>query len=91
VRADNRALAALDAEVGVPARHLGGDIALLVGRRRHKAASAVVHPSCSINHLKLRNKLHALAVAMANEVVTPVAAGCCGFAGDRGSAAQVSV
>ena len=51
---------------------------------RHKAASAVVHPSCSINHLKLGNKLHALAVAMANEVVTPAAAGCCGFAGDRG-------
>jgi D-lactate dehydrogenase len=51
---------------------------------RHKAASAVVHPSCSINHLKLGHKLHALAVAMANEVVTPAAAGCCGFAGDRG-------
>jgi len=43
-----------------------------------------VHPSCSINHLKLANKLDALAVAMADEVVTPAAAGCCGFAGDRG-------
>jgi D-lactate dehydrogenase len=51
---------------------------------RRKTASAVVHPSCSINHLKLANKLHALAVAMADEAVTPAAHGCCGFAGDRG-------
>ena len=51
---------------------------------RRKAASAVVHPSCSINHLKLANKLQALAVAMADEAVTPAAHGCCGFAGDRG-------
>ncbi len=51
---------------------------------RRKAASAVVHPSCSISHLKLANKLHALAVAMADEAVTPAAHGCCGFAGDRG-------
>ncbi len=51
---------------------------------RRKAASAVVHPSCSINHLKLTKKLHALAVAMADEAVTPAAHGCCGFAGDRG-------
>ncbi len=29
-------------------------------------------------------KLHALAAAMADEAVTPRAAGCCGFAGDRG-------
>ena len=49
-----------------------------------KLKAAVVHPSCSINHLKLANKLDALAVAMADEVVTPAAAGCCGFAGDRG-------
>jgi D-lactate dehydrogenase len=51
---------------------------------RRKAASAVVHPSCSINHLKLANKLQALAVAMADEAVAPAAHGCCGFAGDRG-------
>jgi len=49
-----------------------------------KAASAVVHPSCSVNHLNLANKLHAVAAAMADEAVTPVAAGCCAFAGDRG-------
>ena len=51
---------------------------------RRKVASAVVHPSCSINHLKLANKLHALVAAMADNTVVPVAAGCCGFAGDRG-------
>jgi D-lactate dehydrogenase len=51
---------------------------------RRKAASAVGHPSCSINHLKLAQKLHALAAAMADEAVTPAAVGCCAFAGDRG-------
>ncbi len=51
---------------------------------RRKATSAVVHPSCSINHLKLAKKLHTLAAAMADEAVTPAASGCCGFAGDRG-------
>ena len=51
---------------------------------RRKVASAVVHPSCSINHLKLAKELHALAAAMAHEAVTPAAHGCCGFAGDRG-------
>jgi len=51
---------------------------------RRKAASAVVHPSCSINHLKLANKLQALAAAMADEAIMPAAHACCGFAGDRG-------
>jgi len=50
----------------------------------HKAASAVVHPSCSINHLNLAKKLHGIAAAMADVAVTPAAAGCCAFAGDRG-------
>jgi len=51
---------------------------------RRKVASAVLHPSCSINHLKLAKKLHALAAAMADEAVTPASHECCGFAGDRG-------
>jgi D-lactate dehydrogenase len=51
---------------------------------RSKVRSAVVHPSCSVNHLRLEKKLHALAVAMSEEAVTPAAHGCCGFAGDRG-------
>jgi D-lactate dehydrogenase len=49
-----------------------------------KIGSAVVHPSCSTQHLGVAGKLHALAAAMAEEAVTPRAAGCCGFAGDRG-------
>ena len=51
---------------------------------RRKVAAAVLHPSCSVNHLKLTGKLHALAAALADTAVTPVAAGCCAFAGDRG-------
>src|SRR5208282_6572236 len=51
---------------------------------QRKVASAVLHPGCSIDHLKLTQKLHALAVAMADDAVTPAAHGCCGFAGDRG-------
>lgn len=53
-------------------------------RLQRKTGAAVVHPSCSANHLRLGGKLHALAAAMADEAVTPAAAGCCGFAGDRG-------
>jgi D-lactate dehydrogenase len=49
-----------------------------------RVGSAVVHPSCSAGHLGLSGKLHALAAAMADEAVTPVTAGCCAFAGDRG-------
>ena len=51
---------------------------------RSKLPSAVVHPSCSSNHLNLAKKLHAIAAAMADVAATPIAAGCCAFAGDRG-------
>jgi D-lactate dehydrogenase len=51
---------------------------------QRKTRSAVIHPSCSANHLGLGPKLQALATAMADSAVTPVAAGCCAFAGDRG-------
>ena len=51
---------------------------------RRMVAGAVLHPSCSVNHLKLSGKLQALAAALADMAVTPAAAGCCGFAGDRG-------
>jgi D-lactate dehydrogenase len=51
---------------------------------RRKVASAVLHPSCSTNHLKHAPKLLALTIAMADDAVTPAAHGCCGFAGDRG-------
>ncbi len=54
---------------------------LTIGR---KLRSAVVHPSCSTQHLGVAKKLHGLAAAMADEAVTPASAACCGFAGDRG-------
>jgi D-lactate dehydrogenase len=54
---------------------------LSVGRR---ARSATVHPPCSARHLGLAAALDALALALADHVVVPVAATCCGMAGDRG-------
>jgi len=49
-----------------------------------RAGSATVHPPCSTRHLGVTEKLEALAGALADEVTVPVAATCCGFAGDRG-------
>src|SRR5206468_1752193 len=54
---------------------------LTVSRR---VARAAVHPTCASRHLELHEALAAVAGAMADEVVTPSAATCCGFAGDRG-------
>ncbi|MFI8199092.1 FAD-binding and (Fe-S)-binding domain-containing protein [Streptomyces sp. NPDC085942] len=48
------------------------------------AASAVVHPTCSMEHLGDVGQLRAVAEACADEVVVPDDAGCCAFAGDRG-------
>ncbi len=55
--------------------------ALEVGRR---AGRATVHPPCSTRHLGQAGKLEALTRALADEVVVPLNAECCGFAGDRG-------
>jgi len=51
---------------------------------RHRVASVAVHPTCSTRHEGLTGSLQALAEALADEVVMPMAATCCGFAGDRG-------
>ncbi len=48
------------------------------------ASSATVHPTCSARHLGLDRRLRAIAEALAEEVVVPPTATCCGFAGDRG-------
>ena len=45
---------------------------------------AAVHPVCSIVKMGLVPKLTATVCACADEVLVPVEAGCCGFAGDRG-------
>ncbi|MFE9014902.1 FAD-binding and (Fe-S)-binding domain-containing protein [Streptomyces cyaneofuscatus] len=54
---------------------------LTVSRR---TGSAVVHPTCSMEHLGDTEQLRVLAEACADEVTVPDDAGCCAFAGDRG-------
>ncbi|MCB0876123.1 MAG: (Fe-S)-binding protein, partial [Solirubrobacterales bacterium] len=51
---------------------------------RERAGTVVVHPTCSGAHLGLNGELAVLAAALADEVVVPPSASCCGFAGDRG-------
>ncbi|KRC47347.1 oxidoreductase [Leifsonia sp. Root227] len=46
--------------------------------------SMVLHPTCSSAQLGIDPVLTSLASSIAAEVVTPVAWGCCAFAGDRG-------
>ncbi|MFS0734152.1 FAD-binding and (Fe-S)-binding domain-containing protein [Microbacterium sp. 1P10UB] len=46
--------------------------------------SLVLHPTCSSTQMGLNPALAALADAVATDVRTPDAWGCCGFAGDRG-------
>jgi len=46
--------------------------------------SVAVHAVCSVHHLSTVGKLESLGAAVAERVVNPVDAGCCGFAGDRG-------
>ena len=43
-----------------------------------------IHPTCSTRHLGLTRRLASVAGALADEVVEPPSARCCGFAGDRG-------
>ncbi|WP_326686017.1 MULTISPECIES: FAD-binding and (Fe-S)-binding domain-containing protein [unclassified Streptomyces] len=49
-----------------------------------RVASAVLHPTCSMRHLGDEAELRQVAEACAEEVVVPLDAGCCAFAGDRG-------
>ncbi|MFB7652695.1 MULTISPECIES: FAD-binding and (Fe-S)-binding domain-containing protein [unclassified Streptomyces] len=51
---------------------------------RRTARSAVLHPTCSMQHLGDVDQLREVAEAVADEVVVPDDAGCCAFAGDRG-------
>jgi D-lactate dehydrogenase len=58
---------------------------LLAGLRIERpVGTAVVHPTCSGAQLGVNAELAALAEALAERVVVPESAGCCGFAGDRG-------
>lgn len=46
--------------------------------------SAVLHPTCAMQHLGDESQLRRVAEACAREVVVPDDVGCCAFAGDRG-------
>ncbi|WP_435603981.1 FAD-binding and (Fe-S)-binding domain-containing protein [Streptomyces sp. bgisy130] len=46
--------------------------------------SAVLHPTCAMEHLGDAPQLRRVAEACAREVVVPDEVGCCAFAGDRG-------
>jgi D-lactate dehydrogenase len=49
-----------------------------------RLGTVAVHAVCSVHHLGTVGLLEDLAGAVADHVVNPVEAGCCGFAGDRG-------
>ncbi len=49
-----------------------------------KLDSIALHPPCASRHLELDADFKELAGELANEVVIPLTATCCGFAGDRG-------
>jgi D-lactate dehydrogenase len=51
---------------------------------RQPAAGVVLHPVCSVVKMDLAEAMVAVVEPFAEEVVVPEAAGCCGFAGDRG-------
>jgi D-lactate dehydrogenase len=53
-------------------------------RISRRVGSATVHPTCATRHLGLTEQLSLLAGGLADDVVIPVEATCCGFAGDRG-------
>ena len=54
----------------------------LVIRRRERCT--VLHPVCSLVEMNLTAKFERIARACSDKVVTPISAGCCAFAGDRG-------
>jgi D-lactate dehydrogenase len=51
---------------------------------RRRLDAVAVHPPCATRHLELHAALGTIAAAIADDVVFPLAATCCGFAGDRG-------
>ena len=51
---------------------------------KSRMRSVALHPVCSVTKLGITPKLEAIARACSDEVLTPLDAGCCAFAGDRG-------
>jgi len=50
----------------------------------HVQNKIVLHPTCSTKRMGLEAKMKAIAKRCASEVIIPIDAGCCAFAGDRG-------
>jgi D-lactate dehydrogenase len=75
-------------------RHAGLEIVDSIGwarerllprlRVKRRLGSIVVHPACASRHLANDVALTELLAELADEVVVPRRATCCGFAGDRG-------
>jgi D-lactate dehydrogenase len=51
---------------------------------RRMGGRVALHPVCSVRKMNLEGKLLRVAEACADKADIPFAAGCCGFAGDRG-------
>ncbi len=51
---------------------------------RRKSGAVAVHPVCSLTKMNLGGKLEGIARFCSDDVVVPITAGCCAFAGDRG-------
>jgi D-lactate dehydrogenase len=51
---------------------------------KSKAHSVALHPVCSVTKMGIGAKLEAIARACSEQVIVPLDAGCCAFAGDRG-------
>ncbi|MBZ5856864.1 FAD-binding and (Fe-S)-binding domain-containing protein [Flavihumibacter profundi] len=49
-----------------------------------KKRDIVLHPVCSLEKMNISYMLRSVAAHFADQVTVPVAAGCCGMAGDRG-------
>jgi D-lactate dehydrogenase len=51
---------------------------------RRRRQCVVLHPVCSVVRMSLTEEAESVVRACADEIVVPLGAGCCGFAGDRG-------
>ena len=51
---------------------------------KRKAGTVALHPVCSVTKMNLGVKLEGIARFCSDDVLVPLSAGCCAFAGDRG-------
>jgi D-lactate dehydrogenase len=51
---------------------------------KRKAGPVALHPVCSVTKMNLGAKLEGIARFCSDDVLVPLTAGCCAFAGDRG-------